>query len=146
MFESLKVHFRKKAPAQPTVMTELNGSATSDRLATVPRMQEVFPTVRHLAVNLVISPPDHETEPTMNGRSFGPQALAFFEFRCKNVECTNGGFDITDSIKRAIAERQSDITGRRVCRGWHGKSRINQLRCHYELNFKVNVSYNPKHV
>lgn len=146
MFESIKSHFRKKSPAKPLSMPELNGSKTSERLATVPRMEEVFPSVRHLAVNLVISPPDHETEPTMNGRSFGPQALAFFEFRCKNVECADGGFDISDSIKRAVSERQTEVTGRRVCRGWHGKKHVNQLRCHYELNFKVNISYHPKHV
>ncbi|MFK7886318.1 MAG: hypothetical protein AB8G16_05575 [Gammaproteobacteria bacterium] len=104
-------------------------------------MEDKYPGVRHLAVNLVISPPDNETEPTMNGRSFGPQALAFFEFRCKNVECAHGGFDVSDSITSAIEDHQTEVSGRRVCRGWHGKRRINQVRCHYELNFRVNIAY-----
>lgn len=143
MFGSLKLPFRKKTPVvEPEPIREVNGNPTTSRLSTVPRMEEKFPNVRHLAVNLVISPPDHETEPTMNGRSFGPKALAFFEFRCKNVECSDGGFDITDTIERAIAERETEVTGRRICRGWHGSKRTHHpLRCHYELNFKVNVAY-----
>jgi len=140
VFGSLKLAFRKKLAPGPVDVPEIKTVAT-ERMATVPRMEEKYPGIRHLAVNLVISPPDHETEPTMNGRSFGPQALAYFEFRCKNVECAHGGFDIADSIEAAIAEKQTEITGRRVCRGWHGKGRINQLRCRYELNFKVIISY-----
>jgi hypothetical protein len=141
VFESLKQHFRKKPIPAPAPAPELVGSATSAKIASVPRVGERFPTVRHLAVNLVISPPDRETEPTMNGRSFGPAAIAYFEFRCKNVECAGGGFDITDSIERAIADGETVVSGRRVCRGWHGKKHVNQLRCSYELNFRVNIAY-----
>ncbi len=140
MFGPLKAIFGKKSAENRVELPEPK-SAASERLSTVPRMEERFPNVRHLAVNLVISAPDHETEPTMNGRSFGPQALAYFQFRCKNVECSHGGFDITDTITEAIDAGQTEVSGRRVCRGWHGKSRINQLRCHYELNFKVNIAY-----
>lgn len=147
MFGSLRLPFRKKIVVEAQPLLEVNGTKTTSRLSTVPRMEEKFPNVRHLAVNLVISPPDHETEPTMNGRSFGPQALAFFEFRCKNVECSDGGFDISDSIERAIAEHDTEVTGRRICRGWHGKRKQhNPIRCHYELNFKVNIAYHPKQV
>ena len=142
MFENFKLPFRKKAVApEPVRVRELTGSKTSGRLADVPRMAERFPNVRHLAVNLVISPPHHETEPTMNGRSFGPQALAFFEFRCKNVECVGGGFDIADSIEKAVSQHDTEATGRRVCRGHQGKTRTQNLRCHYELNFRINVAY-----
>lgn len=143
MFGSLKLAFKKKLVPGPVDVPETQ-SQESERMAAVPRMQDKYPGIRHLAVNLVISPPDHETQPTMNGRSFGPQALAYFGFRCKNVECAKGGFDITDSIDTAIAEKQTEVSGRRVCRGWHGKARINQLRCHYELNFKVNIAYHDE--
>lgn len=140
MFGSLKIPFFKKRDVELVDIPD-GKSAGSDKLSSVPRMEEHYPSVRHLAVNLVISPPDNETEPTMNGRSFGPQALAFFEFRCKNVQCTHGGFDVSDSIGKAIEQGQTEVSGRRVCRGWHGKERIHQLRCHYELNFRVNIAY-----
>ncbi len=140
MFGSLKIPFFKKRDVKLVDIPD-GKSAGSEKLSTVPRMSDRYPNVRHLAVNLVISPPDNETEPTMNGRSFGPQALAFFEFRCKNVQCAHGGFDISDSIGTAIEQGQPEVSGRRVCRGWHGKGRINQLRCHYELNFRVNIAY-----
>lgn len=142
MFELLKRPFLKKTTTpEPEPLREVTGSKTSVRLSSVPRMAERFPDVRHMAVNLVISPPHNETEPTMNGRSFGPQALAFFEFRCKNVECVDGGFDVTDSIDKAVAHHDTEATGRRVCRGWQGKTRTQNLRCHYELNFRINISY-----
>ncbi|MEM6638751.1 MAG: hypothetical protein AAF610_02520 [Pseudomonadota bacterium] len=140
MFGSLKAFFGRKDRIEAINVPDTR-SAGSDKLSTVPRMGDVFPGVRHLAVNLVISAPDHETEPTMNGRSFGPQALAFFEFRCKNVECRGGGFDIGETIRDAIDAGETQVSGRRVCQGMHGAQRLNHIRCHYELNFKVNVAY-----
>lgn len=119
----------------------ISGPAIDHKLHSTPRLHETFPQVRSIAVNLMISPPDHETEPTLNGRSFGPDSLAFFEFRCKNVECVDGGFDITKPLAEAIASGEPSITGRRVCRGWHSKQRVNEVRCHYELNFRVNINY-----
>lgn len=142
MFAALKLPFRKKqATEEPREIEETTESPITRKMDSVPRMGEKYPGVKHLAVNLVISPPDHETEPTMNGRSFGDSSLAFFEFRCKNVECYEGGFNINDTIDEAIKMGETEVTGRRVCRGWHGKHRVQQLRCHYELNFKVNISY-----
>ncbi len=116
----------------PPVNLSMHGAA---------KVHEKFPQVRSIAVNLMISPPDHTTEPTLNGRSFGPDSLAFFEFRCKNVECFDGGFDVSDAIGDAIERGESSLTGRRVCHGWHTKQRVNQVRCHYDLNYRININY-----
>jgi len=127
--------------AEPS--TALVSESVNHRLQGQAKMHEKYPQVRSLAVNLMISPPDYETEPTLNGRSFGPDSLAFFEFRCKNVECTQGGFDITETVSDSIAKGERSINGRRVCHGMHGRSprAHNTIRCNYELNFRININY-----
>jgi len=126
--------------AEPS--TALVSESVNHRLQGQAKMHEKYPQVRSLAVNLMISPPDYE-KPTLNGRSFGPDSLAFFEFRCKNVECTQGGFDITETVSDSIAKGERSINGRRVCHGMHGRSprAHNTIRCNYELNFRININY-----
>ncbi|NNF15713.1 MAG: hypothetical protein HKN70_03145 [Gammaproteobacteria bacterium] len=146
MFSVLKKTFSKKSrshsDAKATISEgTVSGPAINHQLHSTPRLKETYPQIRGIAVNLMISPPDHETEPTLNGRSFGPDSLAFFEFRCKNVECKEGGFDISEPIAEAIAKGEQTITGRRVCNGWHGQQRVTELRCRYELNFRINFQY-----
>lgn len=143
MFSVLKkaLGFSSDKDVEPT--SSLIGEPVNHRLQGQAKMHEKFPQVRSLAVNLMISPPDYETEPTLNGRSFGPDSLAYFEFRCKNVECNHGGFDITEIISDSIAKGERSINGRRVCHGTHGPSprAHNVIRCSYELNFRVNINY-----
>ena len=85
--------------------------------------------------------PDNDMEPTLNGRSFGPDARAFFSFKCKNVDCVDGGFDLSEPIEEMLTRRQPETTGRRVCQGWESKAQVNQRRCHYELNFRALAKY-----
>ena len=103
---------------------------------------DVLPGVRHLAVNLSIRGQDNEIEPSLNNRSFGPQSRAYFHFRCKNVDCVDGGFNLQEEIINAVNEGRNEITGRRVCQGWRDASNVGQQRCFFELNFKIYVSYN----
>lgn len=152
MFSALKAAFRKRrepvikpvddvAPLRIRTDIEQPGAGSGAGLSKAPTIGELFPQVRHIAVNLVIRAPHNEIEPTMNGRSFGPNALAFFKFRCKNVECVEGGYDLTDVIELAVAQGKSDITGRDVCQGFEGRNRIHDVRCHYELNYKIHIAY-----
>ena len=120
-------------PATETVgLTDLNEAET---------VADVFPGVRHLAVNLSIRAPDNEIEPSLTNRSFGPQSRAYFHFRCKNVECVDGGFDLRDEFEGAVSEMRSDVTGRRVCQGWRNADMAGHHKCYYELNFKIHISY-----
>lgn len=152
MFAAIRAVFRKSRatdirPAPEILPLKINTQifqpkTAGDEVQNAPQtIGDVFPQVRHVAVNLVIRAPHNEIEPTMNGRSFGPGALAFFKFRCKNVECIDGDFDLTDVIELAIAQRKPEVTGRLVCKGWDGKSNVGQVRCHYELNYKIHIGY-----
>jgi len=121
----------------------ISSEQVNQKLHTTPRLHEKFPQVRSLAINLMISPPDYETEPTLNGRSFGEDSLAYFEFRCKKVECRGGGFDLTETISDGISAGEKSINGRRICNGHHGQGTAshNHIRCGYELNFRININY-----
>lgn len=145
MFSGIRLPFmKKKGTAQETAATgpAVAPADAGSALSKLPRMQSAFPAVRHLAINLTIRPPyNNEMEATLNNRSFGPNAVASFSFRCKNVECRNGGFDLGDTIEEAIARKEGSIAGRRICQGVRAGAHLEEHRCHYELNFKANISY-----
>ncbi len=105
------------------------------------RICDKYPEVGKLAVNLSIRAPFESIEPTVRGFSLGPDAMANFVFRCKNTECLEGGFDLTEEIEKMIAAYETSGHGRRVCQGWDGKSNMGHQRCYWELNFIVNISY-----
>ncbi len=142
MFDFLK-KFRKPA-AEPEAVegTEISGLNNLEAAETI---AGVLPGVRHLAINLTIAGPDREIEPSLNNRSFGPQSRAFFNFRCKNVECVGGGFDLQDDILAAAEEGRNELTGRRVCHGWRSADLVGQQKCYFELNFKAHLSYSSEH-
>ncbi|MDH3588136.1 MAG: hypothetical protein OEQ74_01905 [Gammaproteobacteria bacterium] len=141
MFEFLK-KLRRETPIEPVVeATETSGL---DHLESANTMADVLPGVRHLAMNLSIRAPDHEIEPSLNNRSFGPQSRAFFHFRCKNVDCVDGGFDLQEDIQTAVTEGRNDLSGRRLCHGWRNAAMVGQQKCYFELNFKAHISYTDK--
>lgn len=138
MFSLLKRLGRKPEPQPSETATESVGLQHLDQAE---KVSDAFPNIRHLAVNLAIRAPDNEIEPSLTNRSFGPQSRAFFHFRCKNVECVDGGFDLRDEIKTATDASRCELTGRRVCQGWRSADMRGHQRCYFELNFKVHLSY-----
>jgi hypothetical protein len=110
-------------------------------LATAERLGEKYPLVETLALSLSIRAPNNEQEPTLNGRSFGSDARAYFRFKCKNVECVEGGFDLSGDVDEMVSHHRHEASGRHVCQGWESRSMIGQRRCLYELNFKALATY-----
>lgn len=142
MFDFLK-KFRKQETRQDAVeATETSGLGNLENSETI---ADLLPGIRHLAVNLTIVSPDREIEPSLNNRSFGPQSRAFFQFRCKNVTCVGGGFDLQDDILAAAADGRNELSGRRVCQGWRSSELVGQQKCYFELNFKAHISYSEEH-
>jgi hypothetical protein len=110
-------------------------------LATAERVGEKYPSVTHLSLSLSIRAPNNELEPTLNGRSFGSDARAYFRFKCKNVDCVDGGFDLSSEIDGMVRQHAGEISGRHVCQGWESRKMVDQRRCLYELNFKALARY-----
>lgn len=138
MFSLFKRSNRKPAEIPAVTATETVGLQHLDGAE---KVSDAFPNLRHLAINLAIRAPDHEIEPSLTNRSFGPQSRAYFYFRCKNVECVDGGFDLREELQAACDSGRSDISGRRVCQGWRNSDTRGHQRCFFELNFKIHLSY-----
>ncbi len=140
MLGAIKAMFKRgETVADP--VPEIPERARTTVLDTTPKIRERFPGVKHLAINLTIRAPFQEMEPTLNNRSLGPDSVAFFHFRCKNPDCKQGGFDLTKDLEQAIAQRQQSAAGRQVCQGFRTGNNMNHQACHFELNYKVNISY-----
>lgn len=138
MFDSLKKAFGQKetkpsveAAEPPVPVVEPVGERLADK----------YPQVAKIGVNLSIRAPFEKIEPTVRGFSMGMDSMANFTFRCKNTECVDGGFDLTEEVDRMISEYETSSHGRRVCQGWDGKSNVGHQRCYYELNFIINIGY-----
>ena len=142
MFEFLKRLGKQPPQPEATKATEVSGLS---ELETAGSIADVLPGINHLAVNLTITGPDHEIEPSLNNRSFGPQSRAYFFFRCKNADCVDGGFDLQEDLLAAVAEGRNDLAGRRLCHGWRSADLAGQQKCYFELNFKAHISYSVEH-
>lgn len=140
MFKSLLKALGKK-PDNDGKIAESESRAAEVAVPVGERICDKFPEVRKLAINLSVRAPFEKIEPTVRGFSLGPDAMANFVFRCKNTECLEGGFDLTEEIEKMVAAYETDGHGRRVCQGWDGKSNMGHQRCYYELNFVISVSY-----
>lgn len=147
VFDTLKKAFAgRSAEAKNVAAAELAdaGAAAQEVEPAVERAQRIsdrYPGVAKIAINLSSRASFEKTEPTIRGFSMGPDALANFVFRCKNTECIDGGFELTDEIDQMVESFDTNAHGRRVCQGWNGKDNIGHQRCYYELNFVINVSY-----
>ncbi len=145
MFAALKSLFSRGDPEsdgpQVPAKTATRAGAIDSQIDSTPRIRDQYPNVVHLAINLTIRAPFQEMEPTLNNRSLGPESAAYFRFRCKNVDCQEGGFDLTESLEAAIGTGQTDAAGRQVCQGWRSAQLTNQQRCHFELNFQAHIDY-----
>ncbi len=138
MFERLK----KALGAQSVSVKSAEDKAADSQIeARGERIGDKFPEVSKLSVNLSVKAPFEKIEPTIRGFSLSPDAMANFVFRCKNTECIDGGFDLTEEIERMIASYETNSHGRRVCQGWDGRQNVGHQRCYYELNFVINISY-----
>ncbi len=123
---------------QPAVSAPVEAKpARRTHLDDVQRVCDRYPQVASIAFNLSMRSPDNDVEPTLNGRSFGPNARALFKFKCKNVDCVDGGFDLQTVVDEMVHQGKPEIAGRRVCQGWESAALVNQRRCLYELNFKI---------
>lgn len=141
MFESLKKAFARKGAAKASSQEATPVDTAASEVPSGPRIGDKYPQLTKMVVNLSIKAPFEKIEPTVRGFSLGPDAMANFVFRCKNTECIDGGFDLTEEIERMINAYETSSHGRRVCQGWDGKSNVGHQRCYYELNFLLKIDY-----
>lgn len=67
-----------------------------------------------------------------------PSAPSLFELRCNDERCTNGGYDITRSVVRALRAGETLSNGVGQCEGNTGTS-----SCGRRITFAIFANYAP---
>jgi hypothetical protein len=68
-------------------------------------------------------------------------ARSVFRLDCPNHECVAGDYDLSDALTRAVAARQTSVTGELRCEGWLSKTTIDNIHCHNILRYKLTIEY-----
>ena len=66
---------------------------------------------------------------------------AFFQVKCRQRECVNGGFDLSNLITSAINSQQTIAEGRLSCQGWQDLERVGNNHCLWILDYEISVQY-----
>ncbi|MEI8064727.1 MAG: hypothetical protein WCH84_11770 [Verrucomicrobiota bacterium] len=114
----------------------------NERVRSSPCLSEKFPKLKALTVEL-----GHydSTGTSKNSQiRFTPNldnARSVFRIDCPNDACIGGDFDLSASIAKAVAQRQTTIKAELCCQGWQSKTTINTVRCHNILRCTLSLKY-----
>jgi hypothetical protein len=121
-----------------------NRPVRTTSLDSVPCIRDAYPGVRSLTISLTSASPDRDFITLNQSRRFGPEARAWFAFKCKNSDCQHGGFSLNRVIDEMIAAKVGHYSSREVCDGTentHGARGVHGRLCMYELNYDIHVEY-----
>lgn len=62
-------------------------------------------------------------------------------FACPGVECTEGDFDLSDVLAKAVAGRRKAVTGELRCRGTRKRGDREVVACQTLLRYRLNLVY-----
>ena len=68
-------------------------------------------------------------------------AKSIVRVACHNHECVRGDFDLTEALVRAVAARQTSVSGEISCRGWRNRATIDSVPCQNILRYTLTLGY-----
>ena len=68
-------------------------------------------------------------------------ARSVFSFECSNEHCIDGGFDLSDEIRDAVAAHMDEKEGQVSCQGWKSKTTVGSLGCGHQLRYLLNLEF-----
>ena len=105
-------------------------------------LAERFAELKSLSAELAYFGPEDIARSSQLKCTFNlAHAKSVFRFDCPNQECVEGDFDLSADLAKAIAARQTTVTGEAVCRGWRSKTTIDTVPCGHILRYKLTVGY-----
>lgn len=86
-------------------------------------INDIYPNVKEIAFDFKFEDPDGlvispSYKPSCSSYKRLPQHSAFFEYECKNRECVDGGFNLTNEITNMIRDHKTEKSGQLTCQGW----------------------------
>lgn len=112
------------------------------RTAASVSLSEKFRELKSLTVEFAYFSPEGVTRNSQIKYSVNPEhARSVFRLDCFNSECIRGDFDLSEVLARAVAARQTVVTGEMRCQGWLSKTTIDRIRCDNILRYKLSLEY-----
>jgi hypothetical protein len=112
------------------------------RTAASVSLAEKFRELKSLTVEFAYFSPEGVTRNSQIKYTVNPHhAKSVFRLDCFNSECVRGDFDLSEALARAVAARQTSVTGEMRCQGWLSKTTIDKTHCHNILRYKLSLEY-----
>jgi len=108
-------------------------------------LSEKFRELKSLTVEFAYFSPEGITRNSQIKYTVNPDhAKSVFRLDCCNTECIRGDFDLSEALARAVAARQTTVTGEMRCQGWLSKTTIDRIPCHNILRYKLTLEYGTR--
>jgi hypothetical protein len=62
-------------------------------------------------------------------------------FACPGVECSEGDFDLSEALAKAVAGRRKVVTGELRCQGTRKRGNREVVACQTLLRYRLNLAY-----
>ena len=102
-----------------------------------PRLAELIPRLTSLSIK--VDEKSVITSPKYVRRIVVPSAPAMFILPCGNLNCSDGGHDISEDVLTALRHRKRSFGGSHCCSGWIGSS-----RCERTVWFECEAEYSSE--
>jgi len=113
-----------------------------ERIKLSASLAETFPNLRSLGALLSYFGPFGRSPLSEVKCTFNlAHAKALFRFACPNNECVGGNFDLSDTLVRAVAQRQENVIGELHCEGWQSKATIDRVCCDHILRYTLTLGF-----
>jgi hypothetical protein len=113
--------------------------ARQQQYLSAPSLEQEFPTIKEVVVELRFVDPDNKNHPSPHKRIFVSDMQAFFEFHCPIKECSNGGFSLSETIMDGLSRRKSEMNGKMSCGGKWSRDKGPAQCCGLELHYHVSA-------
>jgi hypothetical protein len=105
-------------------------------------LSEKFHDLKSLLVEFAHYTPEGVSRNRQIKYTVNPEhARSVFRLDCANLECIAGDYDLSEALARAVATRQTSVTGEMICQGWLSKTTIDQVHCRNILRYKLTLRY-----
>jgi hypothetical protein len=105
-------------------------------------LSEKFHDLKSLLVEFAHYTPDGVSRNRQIKYTVNPEhARSVFRLDCANLECIAGDYDLSEALARAVATRQTSVTGEMCCQGWLSKTTIGEIHCRNILRYKLTLRY-----
>ena len=105
-------------------------------------VQERFPKVELLVIDLAFIDVRRIGRFSPQMRSFSESAKAFFAIACPRTVCLDGGFDLDPIVLAMLGTKATTSNGTLECRGWMDPTRAENTRCLLRVHYRLGARYN----